>query len=91
VPAPPATGTGTGSTEPSSSGGFSLIDVYAGPDGAPVATVEVDGQMYTVSEGDTFAGGYRVVSLSIQDKSGVFTSPSDGGEFAPSAGESVLK
>lgn len=84
------TGTGAGSTEPAS-GRFSLIDVYAGPDGAPVATVEVDGQMYTVAEGDTFAGGYTVVSLSIENKSGVFTSPSDGSNFTPSAGESVLK
>jgi len=84
------TGTGTDSTEPAS-GRFSLIDVYAGPDGAPAATVEVDGQMYTVAEGDTFAGGYTVVSLSIENKSGVFTSPSDGSNFTPSAGESVLK
>lgn len=89
---PTGTGTGTGTaTEPTSAGRFSLIDVYAGPDGAAVATVEVDGQMYTVSEGETFAGGYRVVSLSIENKSGVFTSPSDGGTFTPSAGESVLK
>jgi hypothetical protein len=89
-----ATGTGTGtgtSTEPTSSGKFSLIDVYAGPDGKAAATVEVDGQMYTVSEGETFAGGYRVVSLSVENKSGVFTSPSDGGTFTPTAGESVLK
>jgi hypothetical protein len=90
------TGTGTGagtgtSTEPTSSGKFSLIDVYAGPDGKAAATVEVDGQMYTVTEGETFAGGYRVVSLSVENKSGVFTSPSDGGTFTPTAGESVLK
>jgi hypothetical protein len=85
-----APATGTGSTEPAS-GRFSLLDVYAGPDGAPVATVEVDGQMYTVAVGDTFAGGYTVVSLSIENKSGVFTSPSDGSNFTPSAGESVLK
>jgi hypothetical protein len=90
VPASTPTDTGTGSTEPASAS-FSLVDVYAGPDGAPVATVEVDGSMYTVAEGETFAGGYTVVSLSIESKSGVFTSPSDGGTFSPSAGESVLK
>jgi hypothetical protein len=85
-------GAGAGSTEPDrASASFSLIDVYAGADGAPVATVEVDGAMYTVAEGETFAGGYAVVSLSIENKSGVFTSPSDGGTFSPSAGESVLK
>jgi len=84
------TGTGTGSTEPSS-GRFALIDVYAGSDGAAVATVEVDGQMYTVSKGETFAGGYTVVSLSIESRSGTFTSPSDGSTFSSSAGESVLK
>jgi len=86
------TGTGTGGTEPDrASASFSLIDVYAGPDGAAVATVEVDGAMYTVAEGETFAGGYTVVSLSIENRSGVFTSPTDGGTFSPSTGESVLK
>jgi hypothetical protein len=84
------TGTGTGSTEPAS-GRFSLIDVYAGAGGNAVATVEVDGQMYTVAEGDTFAGGYTVVSLSLENKTGVFTSASDGSTFTPNAGESVLK
>jgi hypothetical protein len=85
-------GTGTGGTEPDrAEASFSLVDVYAGPDGAAVATVEVDGSMYTVAEGETFAGGYTVVSLSIENKTGVFTSPTGGGTFSPSTGESVLK
>ena len=92
VATPPATtptGTGT-STEPAPAGRFSLVDVYAGPDGAAVATVEVSGRMYTVSQGEAFADGYRVVSLSVENKSGTFTAP-DGSTFTPTTGSSVLK
>jgi hypothetical protein len=77
-------------TEPDrESARFSLVEVYAGADGAPVATVQVDGTSCTVAEGETFAG-YTVVSLSLDDSSGTFTDP-EGGTFTARTGESQLK
>jgi hypothetical protein len=81
--------TGTGDTEPLASGRISLTDVYAGPDGAPVATVQVDGTFVTVREGEAFGDGYLVVSLSQGSRSGVFSR--DGQQFTVRAGEQVLK
>lgn len=40
----------------------SLVDVFT-QDGARKATVEVDGTEYTVSEGETFASNYRLLTL----------------------------
>jgi hypothetical protein len=81
---------GTGATEPDrESARFSLIEVYPGADGGPVASVQVDGSSYTVGEGETFAG-YTVVSLSRESGSGTFTSP-EGGTFTAQTGESQLK
>jgi hypothetical protein len=86
----PADPTGAGATEPDrESARFSLVEVYAGADGAPMASVQVDGSSYTVSEGETFAG-YTVVSLSRESGSGTFTDP-QGGTFTARTGESQLK
>ena len=86
----PADTTGAAATEPDrESARFSLVEVYSGADGAPVATVQVDGTSYTVAEGETFAG-YTVVSLSLDDSSGTFTDP-EGGTFTARTGESQLK
>jgi hypothetical protein len=86
----PADTTGGADTEPDrASARFSLVEVYAGADGAPVASVQVDGSSYTVGEGDTFAG-YTVVSLARESGSGTFTSP-DGETFTAQTGESQLK
>jgi hypothetical protein len=86
----PADTTGGTATEPDrESARFSLVEVYAGADGAAVASVQVDGSSYTVGEGDTFAG-YTVVSLSREGGSGTFTDP-QGGTFTAQTGESQLK
>jgi hypothetical protein len=86
----PADTTGGTTTEPDrESARFSLVEVYAGADGAPVASVQVDGSSYTVGEGDTFAG-YSVVSLSRESGSGTFTDP-QGDTFTARTGESQLK
>lgn len=39
-----------------------LVDIYTA-DGERFATVDVDGREYTVSEGETFAGSYRLLDL----------------------------
>jgi membrane protein implicated in regulation of membrane protease activity len=52
-----------------------------------VAVVEVDGQTYTVSVGDTFADNFKVVSLS--DNGGVFTYGDSA--FTLAVGQSILK
>jgi hypothetical protein len=86
---PPDT-TGGSTTEPDrESARFALVEVYAGADGAPVASVQVDGTSYTVTEGETFAG-YTVVSLSIDSGSGTFRDP-EGATFTARTGESQLK
>ncbi len=68
---------------------LSIVEIYAGPDGAAVATVEVDGAMVTVTEGETFGGGYVVVSLSEASGTGVFSR--DGEQFTVREGEARLK
>jgi hypothetical protein len=52
-----------------------------------VAVVEVDGQTYTVGVGDTFAGEFKVVSLS--DNGGVFTYGDSA--FTLAVGQSIVK
>lgn len=68
---------------------LSIVEIYAGPDGAAVATVEVDGAIVTVTEGATFGDGYTVVSLSEASGTGVFSR--DGEEFTVREGEARLK
>lgn len=55
--------------------------------GVRVAVVEVDGQTYTVGVGDTFAGEFKVVSLS--DNGGVFTYGDSA--FTLAVGQSIVK
>lgn len=55
--------------------------------GGRVAVVEVDGQTYTVGVGDTFAGEFKVVSLS--DNGGVFTYGDSA--FTLAVGQSIVK
>ncbi|MEX0825168.1 MAG: hypothetical protein WD184_00180 [Acidimicrobiia bacterium] len=55
--------------------------------GGRVAVVEVDGQTYTVGVGDTFAGDFKVVSLS--DNGGVFTYGDSA--FTLAVGQSIVK
>lgn len=81
----PADDGGGGATSSS----FSLVDVYPGADGSPVANVEVDDELYTVAEGESFGGRYQVVSLSSE--SGVGTFRDEQGEFTLTEGEAQLK
>lgn len=65
-------GTGSGGSSGTSSGGTAgagvdVLEVYVGDDGEAVATVRVNTTVYDVGEGESFAGGYRVVSLSVAD------------------------
>jgi hypothetical protein len=55
--------------------------------GARVAVVQVDDQTYTVGVGDTFAGEFKVVSLS--DNGGVFTYGDSA--FTLAVGQSIVK
>ncbi|MEE9297933.1 MAG: hypothetical protein V3V29_02710 [Acidimicrobiia bacterium] len=55
--------------------------------GLLVAVVEVDGETYTVSVGDTFADRFKVVSLT--ETGGVFTFGDSA--FTLSVGQSILK
>jgi len=68
---PPPTGTGTPSPTPTTPGGGQsttvgghtvvLLDIFQG---GTKAQVEVDGTVFTVSEGETFDGNFRLVSIS---------------------------
>ena len=68
---PPPTGTGTPSPTPTAPGGGQsttvgghtvvLLDIFQG---GTKAQVEVDGTVFTVSEGETFDGNFRLVSIS---------------------------
>jgi hypothetical protein len=57
---PPPTPTG-GSSTTSSGHTVVLVDIFSS---GTQAQVEVDGTVYTVSEGDTFAGTFKLVSIS---------------------------
>jgi hypothetical protein len=82
--------TGTGGVEPDRAAvRLSIVDIYAGADGAPVATVEVDGSLFTVREGEAFGNGYQVVSLSLSSRTGVFSR--EGQQFTVREGEAQLK
>jgi hypothetical protein len=64
-PAPTPTGSETGVTGGStttSAETVTLIDIRK-QSGVLMATVDVDGKDYTVKEGDTFAGNFKLISL----------------------------
>lgn len=94
------TTTTPGATTSSSAGGTTSTTTGDQPDGkrvtllevrqetgGRVAVVEVDGQTYTVGVGDTFAGDFKVVSLS--DNGGVFTYGDSA--FTLAVGQSIVK
>lgn len=64
APDPGATGSPTPRPSEDFQGGtrVSLLDVFT-RDGVRFASVEVGGEQHNVKEGDTFAGNYRVVSI----------------------------
>jgi len=85
---PDDAGSGAGGSRTSSS--ITLVDVYPGADGSPVASVEVGDQLHTVAAGEAFASGrYTVVSLSDTAGSGTFRD--ETGEFTLLEGEAQLK
>ncbi len=66
-PSPTTTPTVPGGGSSTTIGGHTvvLLDTFIGGGGGEVAQVEVDGRVYSVSEGDTFAQGkFKVVSIS---------------------------
>ena len=82
--------TGTIASEPDRAAArLSIAEIYAGTDGAPVATVQVDGAFVTVRQGEVFGDGYQVVSLSQETRTGVFSR--DGQQFTVREGEARLK
>ena len=65
-PGPSPTPTPTGTARPTDGDGetktVALLDIFTA-DGERMATVEVDGQEFTVVEGDVFADNFRVIEL----------------------------
>ena len=82
-----------GTTDPGSGGAsgqrVQLLDVTTDTTGKVVASVEVDGTVYDVAEGESFASAYSVVSLSVENSSGVFREGDR--EFTLTTGEELLK
>lgn len=94
-----STSNGNGSTT-TTSGGVTTTTAGDSPDGirvvllevrdesgSLVAVVEVDGETHTVGVGDTFAGNFKVVSLT--ESGGVFTFGDNA--FTLAVGQSILK
>ncbi|MDQ3756457.1 MAG: hypothetical protein M3394_01220 [Actinomycetota bacterium] len=79
---------GTGSVEPRRSDRVALVDVFA-ENGKVVANVRVNDTVHKVAEGETFAGSYRVLSLSQADDCGRFMFGDD--TFRLCRGEETLK
>ena len=91
APGEPAPGGTPGSSGGSSGGAtdgqrVTLVDI-SGSGGSRTATVEVDSTEYTVQEGDTFAGSYRVKDLTSDCGTFVFGDES----FTLCVGQEVLK
>ena len=79
---------GSGTVEPRRSDRVALLDVFA-EGGAVVANVRVNDTVHKVSEDETFAGSYRVLSLSQADDCGRFMFGDD--TFRLCRGEETLK
>jgi hypothetical protein len=79
---------GTGSVEPRRSDRVALVDVFS-EGGRVVATVRVNDTVHKVAQGETFAGSYRVLSLSVADDCGRFMFGDD--TFRLCRGEEALK
>lgn len=91
TPAPSPGGSPSPGASPGPEGGPSgqrvtLLEIFT-RDGVRYATVDVNGKSYTVKEGDTFAGNYRVLDLTARCGTFVF-----GDErFTLCVGQEVLK
>jgi hypothetical protein len=89
---PPANGSPGPEPSPGATGGprdgqrVELIDIFT-QGGTRYASVEVDGKAYTVRSGDTFAGNYKVLSLT--SKCGTFSFGDE--RFTLCIGQEVLK
>jgi hypothetical protein len=85
-------GGGDGTTTPDDRLTFGLVSVNE-VDGVPRAVVQVENVEYTVGVGDTFAGNFKVVSLTPADgddsAAGVFQYGDN--TFEASAGQTILK
>jgi hypothetical protein len=79
---------GSGSVEPRRSDRVALLDVFA-ENGRVVANVRVNDTVHKVTDGETFAGNYRVLSLSQADDCGRFMFGDD--TFRLCRGEETLK
>ena len=79
---------GGAATEPRRGARVTLMDVFA-RDGRPVAQVRVNDTVHTVAAGQTFAGNFKVVSLSLADRCGRFLFGDD--QFRLCRGEETLK
>lgn len=81
-----------GTTDPGDRLTFGLVSVNE-VDGVPRAVVQVDNVEYTVGVGDTFAGNFKVVSLTPEEgddaASGVFQYGDN--TFEASVGQTILK
>ncbi len=93
TPSPGATATPApgGTPTPGPTGGpsgqrFTLLEITT-QNGVRYATVEVNDRSYTVKEGDTFAGNYRVIDLT--DTCGTFVFGDE--RFTLCEGQEVLK
>ncbi len=89
-----ADGSGGDGTDASDRLQFGLVSVNE-VDGVPRATVQVDNVEYTVGVGDTFAGNFKVVSLtpadSTADESGAGVFQYGDNTFEASVGQTILK
>jgi ABC-type cobalt transport system substrate-binding protein len=82
------TATGGGATEPRRSERVALLDVFT-QRGHVMASVRVNDTVYRVGEGETFAGNYKVVSLSASTECGRFLFGDS--QFRLCRGEETLK
>ena len=78
----------SGSVEPRRSDRVALVDVFA-ENGRVVANVRVNDTVHKVAQGETFAGNYRVLSLSQAEDCGRFMFGDD--TFRLCRGEETLK
>lgn len=66
-----------------------LLNEIVDVDGVPRAKIVVDGISYTVGEGDTFAGTFKVVDLDVDGQEAVLMNGDR--TFVASVGQAILK
>jgi hypothetical protein len=89
TPGETTTPTTSPSFEPPAGQTVSVLDVFENEDGSVAARVQVGSTVYTVSEGQTFATSYQVVSLDADAGCGVFLFGDT--QFELCEGEQVIK